>query len=66
MSDRMDQLVAEAVRQGFKVWQTRRGGWVFSRRGVVITITRTPETGRQWMYALNTLHGAGLKFPPAQ
>lgn len=62
--DRMDQLAAEAIRQGFKVWQTRRGGWVFQKGTIVVTETSTPTTAAQWMRLITTLRGAGLVFPP--
>lgn len=64
MGDRMDQLIAAAVRQHFKVWQTRTGAWVFSRHGLTITRSGTPETARDWMELINALRGAGLQFPP--
>lgn len=66
MADRMDQLVAAAVRQGFQVWQTRRGGWVF-RKGIVnVTAAHTPQEGREWITLIGALRGAGLDFPPGK
>lgn len=63
MSDRMDQVVAAAVRQGFAVRQTRTGTWVFARGISTLIVARTPRTPREWMYMINTLRGAGLRFP---
>lgn len=64
MNERMDRLIAEAVRQGFKVWQTKRGGWVFQRGTLTVTEATTPETPAQWLRLISTLRGAGLVFPP--
>jgi hypothetical protein len=66
MGDRMDQLVTAAVRQGWKCWQTERGVWVFSKSGITLTATRTPETAGEWMRLVNALRGAGLTFPPGR
>jgi len=65
MADRMDQVVVAAVRQGFQVWQTRRGAWVFRRGLVTVTLKATPQSGREWVQALRALRGAGLDFPEA-
>lgn len=62
-SDRMDILLAAAARQGFQVWQTKTGTWVFRRNGVTISYPETPRTGRQWLALLGPLRGAGLIFP---
>ncbi len=63
MADRMDQLIALAVRQGFRVWQTKTGGWVFRRGIVTVTARRLPETGAEWMDLVRALRGAGLNIP---
>ena len=66
MADRMDQLVAMTVRQGFQVWQTRKGGWVF-RKGIVnVTATKTPETAGEWLALIGALKGTGLEFPDGE
>ena len=62
--DRMDQLIAAAVRQGWAVRQTRTGTWVFARGISTLIFSRTPRTPREWMYLINSLRGAGLRFPP--
>jgi len=64
--DRMDQILAAAVRQGFKVWQGRYGAWYFKRGIVTVTFARTPQSGREWVGFLNTLRGAGLEFPEGE
>ena len=65
MADRMDQLIAAAVRQGFKVWQTERGVWYFRRDPITVTSARTPRSGREWVQLIGALRGAGLDFPPS-
>jgi hypothetical protein len=62
--DRMNQVVAEAARQGFAVRQTRKGTWVFWKGNVTLTFRRTPETPREWIELIGTLRGAGLTYPP--
>lgn len=62
-NDRMDILVAAAVRQGFRVWQTRTGAWVFQTGGTTVSHRETPRSGREWVTLLGSLRGAGLVFP---
>jgi hypothetical protein len=64
MNDRMDQIAAAATRQGFWVRQTRTGTWVFSKGITTLVFQHTPRTAREWMWMINTLRGAGLRFPP--
>lgn len=64
MTDRMDQLVAAAVRQGFLVKQTRTGSWIFYKGITTLIFNTTPRTPREWMWMINSLRGAGLRFPP--
>lgn len=64
MADRMDQLIAAAVRQSFKVWQNERGVWFFRRDPITVTSVRTPREAREWMRLIGALRGAGLDFPP--
>jgi len=64
MSDRMDQLISAAVRQGFFVNQTRNGTWIFSRGIATCIFNGTPRNSVEWMQMLATLRGAGLRFPP--
>lgn len=63
MADRMDQLIAAAVRQGFKVWQTKRGAWVFAKASLTVTEAATPTTVIQWVRLIGALRGVGLVFP---
>lgn len=63
MTDRMDQIIVAAARQGFAVRQTRTGTWVFARGIETLILTRTPGTPREWMRFVNSLRGAGLHFP---
>jgi hypothetical protein len=63
MADRMDQLLAAAERQDFKVWQADSGMWMFSRGYVTVTFHRTPLTAGEWVDLINVLRGAGLQFP---
>jgi hypothetical protein len=62
--DRMDRLVAEAVRCGFRVWQTKEAGWMFQRGDVTLTVRETPGTVVEWMWLIGVLRSAGLVFPP--
>lgn len=65
MTDRMDQIITAAVRQGFSVRQTRNGTWIFQKgRFITLTFEHTPFTTRDWMWMINALRGAGLRFPP--
>lgn len=64
MTDRMDQIVAAAVRQGFNVRQTRTGMWVFAKGRLTCIQRGTPMVAREWVRFINTLRGAGLRFPP--
>ncbi|GHE32026.1 hypothetical protein GCM10017673_38500 [Streptosporangium violaceochromogenes] len=64
MADRMDRLIAAAVRQGFKVWQNGRGVWFFRRGLVTVTAAHTPTEGNEWVTLIGALRGAGLTFPP--
>lgn len=59
----MDQLVTAAVRQGFKVWQTKRGAWVFAKGSLTVTEAGTPSTAVQWVRLVGALRGVGLVFP---
>lgn len=59
----MDQLIAAAVRQGFKVWQTKTGAWVFVRGSLSVVEKTTPHTAVQWVRLIGALRGAGLVFP---
>lgn len=61
-NDRMDQIIATAVRQGFNVRQTARGVWIFRKGIATVTFARTPTTGSEWMTMVNTLRGAGLRI----
>ncbi len=63
MTDRMDQVVAAAVRQGFTVRQTRNGTWIFYKGITTLIFQHTPRTTREWMWMINALRGAGLRFP---
>lgn len=64
--DRMDQLVASAVRQGFSVRQTRTGTWIWRRNFQTLVTEHTPRTPREWMYLINALRGLGLRFPDSR
>lgn len=66
MPDRMDQLIAAAVRQGWWVRQTRNGTWMFGKGIITMTLERTPRTPHEWVKMLNALRGAGLRFPPRE
>jgi hypothetical protein len=59
----MDQPIAAAVRQDFKVWQTRSGAWVFMKGDLGIIEARTPVTAVQWVRLVVALRGLGLVFP---
>jgi hypothetical protein len=65
-SDRMDRLIAAAVRQGFTVRQTQTGSWHF-RKGTITTMIfhRTPTNVSEWVEMINALRGPGLVFPIA-
>lgn len=63
MNDRMDQIIAAAVRQGFTCRQTATGMWIFFKGITTMTFTRTPANGREWMEMIRALRGAGLHFP---
>lgn len=63
-SNRMNQLIAAAVRQGFAVRQTRTGTWIFAKGITTMIFDHTPRTPGEWMKMVNTLRGAGLRFPP--
>ncbi|RCG19029.1 hypothetical protein DQ384_38515 [Sphaerisporangium album] len=63
MADRMDQLIAAAVRQHFKVWQNERGVWFFRRGPITVTSARTPVDASEWITLIGALRGAGLDFP---
>lgn len=62
MTDRMDQIITAAVRQGFNVRQTRTGTWVFSKGITTLIFQHTPCTTREWVWMINTLRGAGLRL----
>ncbi len=64
MGDRMDEIVAAAVRQGFTARQTKKGTWIFWRGNITLTFRHTPRTSREWLEMIQTLRGAGLVFPP--
>jgi len=59
----MDQLITAAVRQGFAVRQTRNGTWIFARNITTLVFECTPRNSKEWMQMINTLRGAGLRFP---
>ena len=59
----MDQLIAAAVRQGFKVWQTKRGSWVFANGTLTVIEDATPTTAVRWVRLIAALRGLGLVFP---
>lgn len=59
----MDQLITASVRQGFKVWQTKRGAWVFARGSLSVIEASTPTTAVQWVRLIGALRGVGLVFP---
>lgn len=59
----MDQLIAAAVRQGFRVWQTRTGAWVFAKGSLSVIEARTPVTAVEWVRLVAALRGLGLVFP---
>lgn len=61
--DRMDKLIAAAVRQSFRVWQDKSGGWYFQKGIVTMRFKRTPEKGGEWIAMIGALKGAGLVFP---
>lgn len=61
--DRMDLIVTAAVRQGFLVTQTRKGAWMFRTGITTVNFSRTPRSPREWVDMVNTLRGAGLRFP---
>lgn len=63
MADRMDQLIAAAVRQGFLVKQNRTGSWMFAKGIATLFFHATPRNSAEWMRMINTLRGAGLRFP---
>lgn len=63
MTDRMDQLTGAAARQGFAVWQTRRGSWVFKKGSLTVIEDSTPTTAVQWVRLVATLRELGLVFP---
>ncbi len=64
MTDRMDQIITAAVRQGFSVRQTRTGTWMFAKGNTTLIFQHTPSNAYEWMRMINTLRGAGLRFPP--
>jgi hypothetical protein len=66
MADRMDLVIAAAVRQGFWVHQTRTGAWHFSKRGSRLIVERQPVTPTDWWYLIRTLRGMGLRFPEGE
>jgi hypothetical protein len=59
----MDQLITAAVRQGFAVRQTRNGTWIFAKASTTMIFETTPRNSAEWMRMINTLRGAGLRFP---
>ena len=61
-SDRMDRLVAAAVRSGFSVRQTSTGAWHFRKGIATLIFYRTPGTIQEWVGIVNTLRGAGLEI----
>jgi len=63
MSDRMDQLIAAAARQGFLVKQTGSGTWIFAKGITTLVFAGTPRNSVEWMQMINSLRGAGLRFP---
>jgi len=59
----MDELIVEAVRQGWRVMQTKRGTWVFSK-GILSATFVTPTTPGQWASVISQLMKVGLDWPP--
>jgi len=59
-SDRMDRLIAAAVRSGFSVRQTGTGAWHFRKGITTLIFYRTPVGVQEWVDMVSTLRGAGL------
>jgi hypothetical protein len=64
VGDRMDRLVTEAVRQGFRVWQTPKGSWMFRTGNITVHCAHTPQHWRAWQRLMFDLIKAGLEWPP--
>jgi hypothetical protein len=60
MTDRMDQIVEAAERQGFEVRQTAEATWIF-RKGLNTIIQPRPA---EWLSFVAALRELGLAFPP--
>lgn len=61
--DRMDKVIAAAVRSGFVVRQTATGAWHFRKGIATMIFYRSPASPGEWMSMIKTLQGAGLVFP---
>lgn len=61
--DRMDKVIAAAVRSGFVVRQTATGAWHFRKGIATMIFYRTPVSSGEWVSMVKTLQGAGLIFP---
>jgi hypothetical protein len=64
VGDRMDRLVAAAVRQGWVVWQTDRGGWMFRAGNITVHCPHAPTALGQWQRLMLDLIRVGLVWPP--
>ncbi len=63
MTDRMDQIVEAAERQGFEVRQTAEGTWIFCK-GLSTIVQPPPLTAGEWLNFIVALRQLGLVFPP--
>lgn len=61
--DRMDRLIAGAVRSGFQVRQTITGAWHFRRGITTLIFYRTPVNPDEWLVMIGALRGAGMVWP---
>lgn len=59
----MDELVKEALRQGFVVETKANGAHIFHLAKTTITVRDTPGTREEWHRLLAALKGAGLNWP---
>jgi hypothetical protein len=62
--DRMDQLIAAAVRQGWTVSQRKTGTWVFIRTqgNVTSNVSARVDKARDLVDLVNALRGYGLEI----
>ena len=65
MTDRLDQIIEAAERQGFEVRQTVGATWLFRKEGHTV-VQRRPTTGAGWLRLIADLRAAGLVFPPTE